>query len=318
MLEIEVLETVRHGQKLREDQLQLLTRGLNHGGVGLGADADPVDPVRRRQRAVAFDGDLEPPRVQGVDQRRVQLHQRLAAGADHQLGVALATAPHPCDMIGHQIGGLELAAALAVHADEVGVAEGADGLCAIPLQPAPQIASGKAQEDRGAPRLPALALHPCRTQFAGRAGPAAIPPGVTLGPVAQIAGVAELDDRFDQGGAADPLGQFPGLRLGQEHQRRLDRHGLVQAQRQGARCRLDGVVAAVGIAGIVRLAHAADQGFQPPPVSQRRRGDQEDQISPRNKGVGQAARVGLNGALGGHGRLADGAETCQIDHMIVA
>src|SRR5690606_20907884 len=126
MLEIEVFEPVGHGQRLRKDQLQFLTRGLNHRGVGLGADADPVDPYGRRHGAVAFDGDLETARMQGVDQRRVQLHQGLAAGADHQLGVAVATAPHPGDMIGHQIGGLELAAAIAVHADEIGVAEGAD------------------------------------------------------------------------------------------------------------------------------------------------------------------------------------------------
>lgn len=107
--------------------------------------------------------------MQGLDQRRVQLHQRLAPGADHQLGITLATPPHPGDMVGHQVGGLELAPALAVHADEVRIAEAANGGGAVPLQPAPQVAAGEAQEDSGPPGLTALALHR-QEDFLGRIG----------------------------------------------------------------------------------------------------------------------------------------------------
>ncbi|MNR56011.1 hypothetical protein D3C85_1764980 [compost metagenome] len=72
-------------------------------------------------------------------------------------------------MIGHQIGGLELAAAVAVHPDEIRVAEGANGGRPVPLQPAPQIAAGEAQEDGGPPSLSALALHR-QEDFLGRIG----------------------------------------------------------------------------------------------------------------------------------------------------
>ena len=52
----------------------------------------------------------------------------------------------------------ELAAAVAVDADEVRVAELADGAGAITLEAAPQVAAGKAQEDGGAARMRALSL----------------------------------------------------------------------------------------------------------------------------------------------------------------
>ena len=52
------------------------------------------------------------------------------------------------------LGVRELAAAVAIDADEIGVAEGADGLGAITLQTVPQITAGEAQED-GRSRCPA-------------------------------------------------------------------------------------------------------------------------------------------------------------------
>ncbi len=55
---------------LRPDQLQLVAGALNDLGAGLGADADPVDPGGRGQRAVGLDRDLEAPGVERVDQDR--------------------------------------------------------------------------------------------------------------------------------------------------------------------------------------------------------------------------------------------------------
>jgi len=54
--------------------------------------------------------------------------------------------------------GVVAPAILAVGADEIGVAEAAQGLGAVLLAPRPQIAAGKAQEDGAAPRLHALSL----------------------------------------------------------------------------------------------------------------------------------------------------------------
>ena len=51
--------------------------------------------------------------------------------------------------------------------------------------------------------------------------------------------------------------------------------------------RLDGVVAAVGIAREVGLAHAAHQHAGAAPIGQRGREGQEQQIAARHEGVGQ-------------------------------
>src|SRR5947199_5012622 len=58
-------------------ELQFVAPRDNELCVRLGADADPVDPRGYGQRAVRLDGDLEVVPVQRVDQRRVQLEQRL-------------------------------------------------------------------------------------------------------------------------------------------------------------------------------------------------------------------------------------------------
>ena len=54
---------------------------------------------------------------------------------------------------------LELAAAVAVRADELGVAERTDGLGPVLLAPAPQIAAGETQKHRRATGLTALPLN---------------------------------------------------------------------------------------------------------------------------------------------------------------
>jgi hypothetical protein len=51
-----------------------------------------------------------------------------------------------------------VALTIAVDADKVSIAEFAQGACAVTLQPAPEVASGKAQEHRRSARLRTLAL----------------------------------------------------------------------------------------------------------------------------------------------------------------
>ena len=102
----------------------------------MGLDADPVQTWRRDLGAVGFDGDGEPVRVQRINQRGVKLEQRLAAGADDEAMVGRIS-PRRQRGTGERGGGSELAAAVTVGADEVGVAEAADRRGAISLASGP-------------------------------------------------------------------------------------------------------------------------------------------------------------------------------------
>ena len=95
--------------------------------------------------------------MQRRDQRRVELEHRLAAGDHHQPFVP-TLAPQPLDLAGELAGTGELAPALAVGPDEIGVAESALRGGAVGLAPGPQVAAGKAQEHRAAARLHAFTL----------------------------------------------------------------------------------------------------------------------------------------------------------------
>src|SRR5471030_3006637 len=119
---------------LRDYDLDFIALADHQLGTHLRADADPVDAGRHRQGAVGFDGDLEAHRVHRGDQLQVQLQQRLAAG-------------------------------LAVGADEVGVAELADGAGAVAFAAGPQIAAGKTAEHGGTPGMSALALQGVKDFF---------------------------------------------------------------------------------------------------------------------------------------------------------
>jgi hypothetical protein len=137
-------------------------------------------------------------------------------------------------------------------------------------------------------------------------------------PLAAIAGVALDPDQLDQGLPAQAHGQGPGFRLGQLHQRGLDgevpRHSQVQRRLHG----VQGVAPAVGIAGEVGLAHAADQGGQAPPVGEGRRVDEEGQVTARHEGRGQAPPGHFDGPVRRQRRVGDGAKAPEIQHMILA
>lgn len=158
MLEGQVLEPIRHGLRLGKDQLQLLPEILKKRRIGLCADADPIDAIGCRHRSVGFHGDFEPLSVKGPNEWRIQLHERFAARADHQFGIAFTTTPYPRNVGGHGFGRPELSASVPIHPHEIRVAEGADRRSPVPLQAAPQVAAREAQEDGRAACLAALAL----------------------------------------------------------------------------------------------------------------------------------------------------------------
>jgi hypothetical protein len=100
-------------------------------------------------------------RVPFVSSAISKLQGRLAAGYHHQGaagGVGLLLAPHCRDPVGQRRRIGEAAAAVAIGADEVGIAEATLGTCAVHLAARPEIAAGKAEEGGTAAGIQPLAL----------------------------------------------------------------------------------------------------------------------------------------------------------------
>jgi hypothetical protein len=158
---VEPGEAFRGRLRLRIDQLQFVAGPQDQLGIGLGADADPVQPRWRRTGAVGLDGDFEAAGLEGGDQGGVQLQQGLPAGADDigpDAGARVA-APGGLDPLRQCLSAGKPAAPDPVGTPKLGVAEGADGLGPVLLAPGPEIAAGEAAEDR---RPAGLGAFPCR------------------------------------------------------------------------------------------------------------------------------------------------------------
>ncbi|MDT4849571.1 hypothetical protein FQZ97_836950 [compost metagenome] len=166
MVEVQVREGLRQRIGLRVDELELVAAFQHDWRGALGADADPVDTGGRLDGAVGFDGHGEAAGVDGHEQERIQLQQGFAAREDH-VAVFGAGAPAGRDGVGQQFGRGELAAALAIGADEVGVAEGAGGTGAVAFAARPQVAACKPAEYRRAARMGAFALQRLENFFGG-------------------------------------------------------------------------------------------------------------------------------------------------------
>ena len=134
----------------------------------------------------------------------------------------------------------------------------------------------------------------------------------------EITGVRLFHDQARQAFAAKLLGEAPGGGLIEPHQRREDRERPVHAQRKRGLGGANRRVAAIGIAGVIGFAHAADQRGDPAPVSQSGGEGQEQNIAPGHEGVGQAG--GAKGDLGlpGQRRLRDFAQRGDGYGVIVA
>src|SRR4051794_24388264 len=128
------------GALLRVYQLELVARAHSERRLCLRAHAYPVELGRRIHRAIGLDRDFEPRRVQCPDQRRIELKERLASGADHERPRGrIPGGPWGGDGRGQRVGRGELAAAGTVRADELRVAEPAHGLGPILLPARPQV-----------------------------------------------------------------------------------------------------------------------------------------------------------------------------------
>ena len=125
-------------------------------------------------------------------------------------------------------------------------------------------------------------------------------------------------DQVDQPCPAEIMRQLPGRGLVQPHQRRmqfeLSRHAEIERGLQ----RLDGLVAAIRIAGIIGLAHAADDMGDAAPVGQRGGEGQEHQIAAGHEGVGQAVRAHRDRDIARQRGVGDVGQGGNIQRMAVA
>src|SRR3546814_17160487 len=104
-----------------------------------------------------------------IDERRVELEQRLAAG-DDDIAAVTRLAPGAGGGGGKRTGRLELAS-IRPDADEIGVAEGAVSRRAVLFPAGPEITPRKAPEHRRAAALRAFALQrPARTSVGSGKG----------------------------------------------------------------------------------------------------------------------------------------------------
>src|SRR5258707_7087392 len=142
---------------LRIDQLQFVTPAYHEIGAGFRADANPVHALGRGDRAIGLDADRKAARMQRVDQRRIHLQQRLAAGQDH-VAIGVAAGPLRGNGIGELVRRGVAAAQRAGGADKVGVAKLTNCGAAVLFAAAPEIAAGESAKHRSAPGTRAFAL----------------------------------------------------------------------------------------------------------------------------------------------------------------
>ena len=96
----------------------------------------------------------------------------------------------------------------------------------------------------------------------------------------------------------------------------FERSGHAEVER-GLQC-LDGLVAAVRIAGIVGLAHAADDMGDAAPVGQRGGEGQEHQVAAGHEGVGQAVGAHGDRDIAGQRGVGDIGQSGNIQRMALA
>ena len=134
--------------------------------------------------------------------------------------------------------------------------------------------------------MPLLPAAPA--QLAGGAVSAAIAPGVALCRARRGSRYA-CARRISSTSAAPPScsRQRPGRRLVDPHQRRVETKRASMPRLSATCSALMRVVAAIGVAGIIRLAHAADEVLQPAPVGQGGGEGEEQQVAAGTKVLGR-------------------------------
>jgi len=160
VLERQIFQSRRIEPLLRKYQLQFASRSLKKRRTSLGANAKPIDPLRRNYSPVRFHRNLKTAGMECVNQRRVQLQQRLTTSADNKLASSrdILIGPFAVNRCRDIRGRIEFPSVLPIHTHKIRIAELASRAGTITLAPRPQIASRKTAEDRSSTSLRALAL----------------------------------------------------------------------------------------------------------------------------------------------------------------
>ena len=127
-----------------------------------------------------------------------------------------------------------------------------------------------------------------------------------------------LDQQIDQRIPAEFLREREGFRLVDPHQRRVQDEPALHAEIERELHGLDGVVAAIRIAGVIGLAHAGDEVFGAAPVGERARKGEEDQVAAGYEGGGQPAVRDGDRGIAGQRRLGNGRERLDAHEMVLA
>ena len=343
MLEVQPLELRWLCPDLREDELQLVALALGERNARLWADADPVDAARSGPCAVALKRHHEAARMKRFDKRRIELQGWLAAGAD-DIGLARLgfdhSVPDAFDRLGKLVGAFEFAASWPVIPDKIRIAEAAEGARLVTHLPCPKVAARKAQENSSPPNLRAFPLQ-CRknlfdcvhnlslrpgarapraitlfAKIAGRTYAAPIAPFVAVLAHTLVASMSLLGNDIHELRTAERIGHSPGFGLGAPHERRDNPEMFIGAEIDGVAERRQRLIAAIGIARIIGLAHPADKIANAAPVAERCRQRKKQQIASRHKGVRQAVCAECDLRVARERRVADRAKDRKIENVV--
>ena len=135
---------------------------------------------------------------------------------------------------------------------------------------------------------------------------------------AVVAGVGVLQDQVDEWRGPQLVGKSPGLGLVEPHQRRVQYEGSIHAEVEGHLQRLDRIVATVGIAGEIGLAHAADQVADVAPPGDGGGEGEEQEIAAGHEAVGQPVLLHGEGDVPGQRRITDLSQHAHVDEMVLA
>ena len=127
-----------------------------------------------------------------------------------------------------------------------------------------------------------------------------------------------LDNEFEQRLAADLPGHGEGRRLIDPHQRRMDDEAPIHAETERNLHGLDGVVAAIGVTGVVGLAHAGDDVAGAAAIGERAGEAEKDKVAAGHKGGRQAAVGDLDCGLAGERGVGNIRERIEFNHVVVA
>ncbi len=139
LLKIELSKELWLRTGLGKDQFQFAAMPEGKGRAGLGADTDPIDARRGKQRSICLKGNFKTFCMQSVNKRGIKLEQGFTACTHHKPNTVRSPPGRPCssDSISQVVGGCETPAPRAVRPNEIGIAELTDRRSSVPLQPRP-------------------------------------------------------------------------------------------------------------------------------------------------------------------------------------